>query len=255
MAGNTRFIGRVRAPRVQIAYEVELYGAAKNVELPFVVGVMSDLSGMPTGPRAPLADRKFLEISVDNFDERLASVRPRLELQVPNLLDGGGPLRLELLFETLDDFSPGSVARTLPGTRALLEARKQLANLVVYLDGKSDAEALLATWLQDPNLLAVLASASTLAEANSDGAELSALLQKHFRPQSERARAEVESAVLTLARHTRAPAPEGSDPIEAIQSLIATLDAKLSAQLNVILHDAAFQALEEIGRASCRERV
>ena len=92
MAGSQKFIGRNRAPRVQIEYDVELYGAQKKVQLPFVMGVMSDLSGKPADPLPPVADRKFLEIDVDNFDSRMKAMKPRVQFTVPNLLTGEGNL-------------------------------------------------------------------------------------------------------------------------------------------------------------------
>src|SRR5438105_14858798 len=95
-ASSQKFIARNRAPRVQIEYDVELYGAEKKVELPFVMGVMSDLSGKPADPLAPVADRKFLEIDVDNFDDRLKACKPRGAFQVPNTLTGEGNIAVEM---------------------------------------------------------------------------------------------------------------------------------------------------------------
>ena len=151
-------IGRNRAPRVQIEYEVERYGAEQKVELPFVMAVMSDLSGNPAEPLPAVADRKFLEISVDNFDERLKAVKPRFAAQVKNTLTGEGNLSVEMTFKSLSDFSPGAIAREVPALAKLLEARTQLANLITYMDGKSGAEELIAQVLQDPALLETLAA-------------------------------------------------------------------------------------------------
>jgi type VI secretion system protein ImpB len=151
-------IGRNRAPRVQIEYEVERYGAEKKVELPFVMGVMADLSGNPAEPLPAVADRKFLEISVDNFDERLKAMKPRFVAQVPNTLTGEGNLNVEMTFKSLADFSPGAVARDIPALAKLLEARTQLANLITYMDGKAGAEELIAKVLNDPALLETLAA-------------------------------------------------------------------------------------------------
>src|SRR5499426_147785 len=99
---SQKFIARNRAPRVQIEYDVELYGAEKKVQLPFVMGVMSDLSGKPAEALAPVADRKFLSIDVDNFDERLKSMKPRVAFQVPNTLTGEGNINLDITFESMD---------------------------------------------------------------------------------------------------------------------------------------------------------
>lgn len=156
---SQKFIARNRAPRVQIEYDVEVYGAQKKVELPFVMGVMADLSGKPADPLAPVDERKFLEIDVDNFDDRLKSAKPRVAFQVPNSLTGEGNISVDLTFESMDDFSPAAVARKVDSLNQLLTARNQLANLITYMDGKSGAEDLLSKMLADPNLLKSLASA------------------------------------------------------------------------------------------------
>jgi type VI secretion system protein ImpB len=158
-SSSQKFIARNRAPRVQIEYDVELYGAQKKVELPFVMGVMADLSGKPTEPLPDVADRKFLEIDVDNFDERLKSTKPRVAFQVPNTLTGEGNLSVEMTFESMDDFSPAAVARKVDSLNKLLEARTQLSNLLTYMDGKGKAEDLIGKLLQDPDLLKSLAAA------------------------------------------------------------------------------------------------
>src|SRR3712207_4534445 len=108
---SQKFIARNRAPRVQIEYDVEVYGAEKTINLPFVMGVMADLSGNPAEPLPGVADRKFLEIDVDNFDDRLKAAKPRVAFQVPNTLTGEGNVNVELTFESMDDFSPAAVAR------------------------------------------------------------------------------------------------------------------------------------------------
>ena len=156
---SQKFIARNRAPRVQIEYDVEVYGAEKKVQLPFIMGVMSDLSGKPSEPLAPAADRKFLEIDVDNFDERLKAMKPRAAFQVPNTLTGEGNLSVDITFESMDDFSPAAIARKVEPLRKLLDARTQLSNLMTYMDGKTGAEELMAKVLQDPTLLQSLASA------------------------------------------------------------------------------------------------
>jgi len=156
---SQKFIQRNRAPRVQIEYDVELYGAEKKVQLPFVMGVMSDLSGNPSEPLAPVADRKFMEISVDNFDDRLKGTKPRVAFQVPNTLTGQGNISVDLTFESLDDFSPAAIARKVTALNQLLQARNQLSNLITYMDGKTGAEDLIANVLKDPALLQSLASA------------------------------------------------------------------------------------------------
>lgn len=159
MASSQKFIQRNRAPRVQIEYDVELYGAQKKVDLPFVMGVMADLSGKPADPLAPVQDRKFLEIDAENFDERLKAMKPRVAFQVPNTLTGEGNLNVDITFESMDDFSPAAIARKVEPLRKLLEARTQLSNLLSYMDGKDGAEKLIAKALSDPEVLKSLASA------------------------------------------------------------------------------------------------
>src|SRR5512145_2241856 len=136
---SQKFIQRNRAPRVQIEYDVELYGAQKKVQLPFVMGVMADLSGKPAEALPAVADRKALEIDVDNFDERLKSMKPRVAFQVPNTLTGEGNMSVDITFESMDDFSPAAIARKVDALNKLLEARTQLANLLTYMDGKTGA--------------------------------------------------------------------------------------------------------------------
>ena len=150
---SQKFIARNRAPRVQIEYDVEVYGAEKTVQLPFVMGVFADLSGNPAEPLPPVSDRKFLDIDVDNFDERLKSMKPRVAVQVPNTLTGEGNLAVDLTFESMDDFSPAAVARKVDALNKLLEARGQLSNLLTYMDGKAGAEELISKLLQDPALM------------------------------------------------------------------------------------------------------
>lgn len=157
-ASSQKFISRNRAPRVQIEYDVELYGAQKKIELPFVMGVMADLSGKPAEALPAVGERKFLEIDVDNFDERLKSCKPRLAFQVPNTLTGEGNMNVELTFQSMDDFSPAAVARKVDALNKLLTARTELANLLTYMDGKSGAEDLIAKLLNDPELLKSLAA-------------------------------------------------------------------------------------------------
>ena len=158
-ASSQKFIARNRAPRVQIEYDVELYGAQKKVELPFVMGVMADLSGKPAEALPAVDQRKFLEIDVDNFDDRLKAYKPRVAFQVPNVLTGEGNISVDLTFEKMEDFSPAAVAKKVDALNQLLTARNELSNLLTYMDGKSGAEELLGKLLQDPNLLKTLASA------------------------------------------------------------------------------------------------
>lgn len=169
---SQKFIQRNRAPRVQIEYDVELYGSEKKVQLPFVMGVMSDLSGKPSEPLAPVSERKLLEIDVDNFNERLKSMKPRVAFQVANTLTGEGNLNVDITFESMDDFSPAAVAKKVAGLDKIVEARTQLSNLITYMDGKTGAEELIAKLINDPALLQTLAASAKPAD-KSDNVERS----------------------------------------------------------------------------------
>jgi len=165
---SQKFIARNRAPRVQIEYDVEVYGSEKKVQLPFVMGVLADLSGKPAEALPPVAERKALEIDVDNFDERLKSMKPRAAFQVPNTLTGEGNLNVELTFESMDDFSPAAIASKVGALNELLKARTQLSNLMTYMDGKTGAEDLISKALGDPALLQSLASAPKPQDADAE---------------------------------------------------------------------------------------
>ena len=162
-SSGQKFIGKNRAPRVQVEYDVELYGAEKKVNLPFIMGVMSDLSGNPAEPLEKIEHRTFLEIDTDNFNDRLKSMKPRVAFMVPNVITGEGQIAVDMTFENMDDFSPAKVAEKVDGLKQLLEAREQLANLLSYMDGKTGAEGLLTKVLEDPALLKALA-----AQANQE---------------------------------------------------------------------------------------
>jgi type VI secretion system protein ImpB len=156
--GNSqKFIAKNRAPRVQIEYDLELNGAQKKVDLPFVMGVMSDLSGKSAEPLPKVEDRAMMEIDADNFNDRLKSLKPRVAFTVPNTLSGEGNIAVDMTFESMDDFSPAAVAAKVDGVRQLMEARQQLSNLLSYMDGKAGAEELLNNVLKDPALLQALA--------------------------------------------------------------------------------------------------
>ncbi|EHI7575690.1 type VI secretion system contractile sheath small subunit [Salmonella enterica] len=154
-----KFIARNRAPRVQIEYDVEIYGSEKKIELPFVMAVLADLAGKPREELPPVTDRKFLDIDIDNFNERMKAIAPRVAFAVPNTLTGEGQLMVDITLKNMDDFSPAQIARKVDALNQLLEARTQLANLQTYMDGKAGAENLVNKLLQDPTLLKTLANA------------------------------------------------------------------------------------------------
>jgi type VI secretion system protein ImpB len=156
---SQKFIARNRAPRVQIEYDVETFGAQKKVNLPFVMGVMADLAGKSESEEAKknVADRKFLEVDVDNFDSRMAAIKPKLQFQVQNKLTGEGTMPVEIEFSSMDDFTPAKVAANVDSLKKLMDARNQLASLLTYMDGKSGAEDLLAKVLKNPDVLKSIA--------------------------------------------------------------------------------------------------
>lgn len=156
---SQKFIARNRAPRVQIEYDVEIYGSEKRIELPFVMAVLADLSGKSIQELPVVEDRKFLEIDIDNFDERMHAIAPRVAFSVPNTLTGDGQVMVDITFESMDDFSPAAVASKVDALKQLLNARTELANLQTYMDGKSGAEDLVRKLLQDPALMKSLSSA------------------------------------------------------------------------------------------------
>ena len=154
-----KFIARNRAPRVQIEYDLETNGAMQKKQIPFVMGVLADLSGKSAEELPEIEQRKALEIDMDNFDSRLKAMKPRVTFAVPNKLTGEGQLAVDVTFESMDDFSPAAIAKKVEPLAKLLEARTQLSNLVTYMDGKAGAEKLITKALQDPALLQSLASA------------------------------------------------------------------------------------------------
>lgn len=162
-----RFIRENRKPRVHIEYEVETYGSRQKIELPFVMGVMSDLSGKSETDKKPLEQRDFVEFDMDNFEERMERIAPRAAFTVENSLTGDGRLGIDISFRTLEDFTPGRVARATPALAKLLEAREQLNDLMLYMDGKAGAQDLLDRVLKDPALMQALADERAREEADA----------------------------------------------------------------------------------------
>jgi type VI secretion system protein ImpB len=137
-------LDRVRKPRVHLTYDVEIGGAIEMKELPFVVGVLADLSGKPVEPLPRLRDRNFVEIDRDNFDKVLAGASPRLAFQADNKIQGDdSQINVELKFQCMDDFSPESVAKQIDPLKKLLEVRTRLSDLLSKMDGNDKLEALL----------------------------------------------------------------------------------------------------------------
>ena len=152
-SSSQHFISRNRAPRVHIVYEPEVGDANRKIDLPFVMGVMADLSGKGGDQAKDVAQRNFTEIDSDSFDKVLKAAKPRVAYTVPNRIGGEGNLPVDLTFGKLDDFTPAQVARNVGPLAKLLEFRTQLANLVTWMDGKPDAENFVADLLKDENAL------------------------------------------------------------------------------------------------------
>ena len=162
---------RVRPPRVNISYEVETGGAIELKELPFVMGVLGDFTGQPVEPLAKLKDRKFVDVTPDNFDEVLASMKPHLAFTVENKLSEdpeAGKLGVDLHFESLDDFAPDQVARQVKPLREMLELRTKLADLRGSLQGNDKLEEILQATMSDEDKMKRL-KAEMGTEGGSDG--------------------------------------------------------------------------------------
>lgn len=143
-------LDRVRRPRVQLTYDVETGGAMERKELPFVVGVLADLSGQPSEALRPLKERKFVPIDRDNFNDVLAKSTPRLAFKVQNrLTDEDTKLPVELNFKSMDDFAPARVAEQVPALKRLLEVRGQLSELLGKMEGNDKLDELLADVLNN----------------------------------------------------------------------------------------------------------
>ena len=164
---STKFIGRNRKPRVHIEYEVETEGAMEKVSLPFVMGVMADLSGKRKDDAEPLESekRKFVEFTHDNFDQRMAAIAPRAAFQVENKLTGEGKMGIDMSFTSIDDFAPDKVAEKVEPLRKMLEIRQQLDQLKNMVGGKQKAEKELNEMLHklrdDPQWKQALSAPST----------------------------------------------------------------------------------------------
>lgn len=171
MAESTQqVLSRVRPPRVQITYDVEIGGAIEKKQLPFIVGLIADLSGQPTEPLPKVKDRKFVEIDRDNFDDVLAAAASRLAMRVPNKLkpDAGEMLNVELKFKSMDDFGPLAVIQQIEPLRKLFKARNKLRDLLTKLDGNDDLDAILREVVASTEEQAKLRSELDAKNANGD---------------------------------------------------------------------------------------
>ncbi|HHI69967.1 MAG TPA: type VI secretion system contractile sheath small subunit [Rhodobacteraceae bacterium] len=157
-----KVIERNRAPRVQIAYDVEHYGSPTTIELPFVMGVMADLAGESETKEAqkPVVERSFVEIDAGRFNKFMGALAPRVKARVPNKLpskegdEANEEMFVDLTFENMGDFAPDKIAEQVPELAELLKTRRQLEELLSYMDGKIDAEKRIAQLLSNEPLLA-----------------------------------------------------------------------------------------------------
>jgi type VI secretion system protein ImpB len=162
-------LDRVRSPRVQITYDVEIGGAIQMKEIPFVVGVLGDLSGKPDEPLPKLKDRKFVEIDRDNFDNVLAGMKPRLAYKVDNkLTDDNTKIGVELRFKSLDDFHPERVAEQITPVRKLVETRKRLSDLLNKLDGNDKLDELLQDVISNTDALEKLGAEAGVKKSEGE---------------------------------------------------------------------------------------
>jgi type VI secretion system protein ImpB len=163
---------RVRPPRVQITYDVEIGGAIEKKQLPFIVGILADLSGNPSEPLAKVKDRKFVEIDRDNFDDVLEAAKPRLAFRVPSKLkpDANEMLNVELKFKSMDDFAPVAVVQQIEPLRKLFEARNRLRDLLTKLDGNDELDAILREVVASTEEQAKLRSELAAPAPSGDGA-------------------------------------------------------------------------------------
>ncbi len=166
-------LSRVRPPRVNISYEVETGGAIEEKELPFVMAVLGDFTGQPTEPLEKLKDRKFAEVTLDNFDEVLASMKPHLAFTVDNKLsdEEGGKIAVDLTFKSLDDFSPDRVAQNVEPLQKLLELRTQLADLRGKIQSNDKLDEILQSALSDEEKLNKLKEEIEAEKSKEDGDE------------------------------------------------------------------------------------
>lgn len=255
-----KFIMRHRIPRDPIEYDSQVRGSDQT-HLPFVVGVMANLSGKPAEPLAPVRQREWLEIEFDTFEDRLKSLKPRVAFRVPNTVTGESDLSVDLTFESLDGFSPAAVARRLDPLNQILIDRGRLALLLTYVDGVDNAEAWISRLLADEHRMRALIAAPAKEQPGAGPAAGSTrhaprsgemesreqafldLLVRDARPKS--AEFVVEHAVRIVAREALANRQLiADDAVSTIEAMIAAMDRVLTEQINKVIHHEDFKSLE-----------
>lgn len=238
-------LDRVRPPRVQITYDVEIGNAIEMKELPFVVGVMADLSGMIIDPLPKVKERKFVEIDRDNFNDILASIKPRLALRVPNrLLGDGSDTSIELFFQNMDDFAPLDIVKQVPALAELYQSRTLLKDLLTKLDGNDTLEELLAAIMTDSGKKDGLTKDLAVTDATPIPV-LTELLTtgKLARDEAQNpfAHQMLNEFVIQLGKP---PVPIANNVIAFINQRVQQIDELIGAQLNELIHHPDFQKLE-----------
>lgn len=246
---SQKFIARHRAPRVQIEYALEMYGAEKHTSVPFVVGVFADLAGSSREKLPTLEDRRFVEIDIDNFDARMRQIEPRVTFSIPSPDSADEHLPIDITFHSTDDFSPAAIARKVPALSDLLHQRTLLASLQTFVDGKAGAERIIDRIADEESFRSSIVSLDPVSASEHEGPlsieDFTALLQKEFKPRSDRAQEQVEEAVRLLAARVQKESDAGGEGSpDLIERIIDEIDGMLSKQLDMVLHHPDLRQLE-----------
>ncbi len=256
MESTQHILDRIRSPRVHITYDVEIGDAIQKKELPFVVGIMADLSGMPQDPLPKLKVRKFAEIDRDNFNDIMASISPRLALEVKNQIDTSKEtLGVELSFKTIDDFGPVQVIKQIPVLDALYESRTKMCDLVAKLEGNDVLQELLKELVDSADLQTQLKQQMTDHDnAKNDGTPIEVkpddILQKIFKEGKLARTAEAEDYACEILKELLVQTEKATEKTKAdlvlafAANLVENIENELCMQVNEILHDPKFQELE-----------
>jgi type VI secretion system protein ImpC len=244
---QTKFIARNRTPRVQIEFEVELDGVLKQVQLPFVTGVLADLSGHRVEALPDVAERRLLEIDVDTFDAHMQAIRPRLVFEMRNRMTGRGSLAVDLAFSALDDFLPGRLVGRIEPLREWLDDRNRLRELLAWLDETPRAHhQLKKRWLEFKGLQQMAQARDIDSEALRS---LARRMAADLKSVGAEQRALVERGILALARPAQAHPKLGSTDLRTtLDTMLGATDTLLSSQLAELLHHPEFQQLESAWR-------
>lgn len=247
--GMQHKLDRIRHPRVQITYDVEIGNAIEVIDLPFVIGVLADLAGKPETPLPPLRDRKFIEIDRDNINDVMASLKAQLPLRVKNRLDGEGTdLNIRLSFKTLDDLNPTHILRQVPSLLDLYTKRENLSDLLSRLDGNDALDEELRKLVDQPDVLKQIQKELEKSPSTNEGEEnlVSSMIAKgnlaRMASQNDQAEAMLKTFVGQV--ETDSQATVGPDIYSFIIRCMSQLDKKLSVQMDEILHHPDFQKFE-----------